>query len=177
MNIKVKIKGVAGLLQHRLNLEQDAASKRKKSVFNAEEEAIKAVYQDDNGYYVPSSWIEGMMVKSATDIKMPGSGKKTLKNATRGGVFVTDDKIRLSNKEYEVDVRAVVNPSTRGRILRARPLFKEWELEFTLSVINEKDFDVHTIKEILDNGGQYVGIGDYRPKYGRFVVIDCEQIK
>jgi hypothetical protein len=32
------------------------------------------------------------------------------------------------------------------------------------------------VKEILDYAGRFVGIGDYRPKYGRFQVTQWNKV-
>ena len=53
--------------------------------------------------------------------------------------------------------------------MRLRPIMNEWELDFELEVIN-KEIDLKKLNEILVYSGQYIGIGDYRPKYGRFIV-------
>ncbi len=58
----------------------------------------------------------------------------------------------------------------RNRVIRTRPIFREWELKFAVgfdeSVLNPED-----IVSILESSGRYVGLGDYRPRYGRFEVV------
>lgn len=55
-------------------------------------------------------------------------------------------------------------------ILRTRPIFHKWELEFTLnylpSMLNEQQ-----VQDVAALAGQVAAIGDYRPKYGRFEVV------
>ncbi|EBO9898509.1 hypothetical protein EF72_21465 [Salmonella enterica] len=56
-----------------------------------------------------------------------------------------------------------------ARLTRYRPMFKSWTAEFTLrfneSVINRAE----VLKSLVD-GGEFCGVGDYRPKFGRFAV-------
>jgi len=175
MNIKVKIKGTADLLQNKLNLEGGEKISLRKTAETPEEEASKKAYKDENGYYFPSTWVEGMLVKSGAAFPMKGYGKKTWKDPVKGGVFCVEDKIRLSSKKYEIFRIAATNPNSRGKRIISRPLFKEgWEAQFTLSVIDER-FTIGVIKELLDRGGQYIGMGDWRPKYGRFIVTECKE--
>lgn len=55
------------------------------------------------------------------------------------------------------------------RIMRIRPQFPpgwslSFELEFDDSIINEA-----SIIKAIDDAGAYIGLGDWRPKFGRFV--------
>jgi len=54
-------------------------------------------------------------------------------------------------------------------IVRTRPRFNEWAVEFTVlyddAIITER-----TLLEILQNGGRYCGLFDYRERYGKYEV-------
>jgi hypothetical protein len=56
----------------------------------------------------------------------------------------------------------------KDKILRTRPIFKNWSAEievlFDPTIFNDSDID-----QIVNHAGT-VGIMDYRPKYGRFTV-------
>lgn len=77
------------------------------------------------------------------------------------------------DQPWTVDTRAVVIPATKGRILAHRPRFDDWELQFEMiidtSIIGEK-----LMRQIIDDAGNRVGLGDFRPArkgpYGRFRV-------
>ena len=79
----------------------------------------------------------------------------------------------IHEQPWRVDTRAVVIPSTKGRILAHRPVFDDWALSF------EADLDTDIIPErlmrqIVDDAGRRIGLGDFRPArkgpYGRFRV-------
>lgn len=75
------------------------------------------------------------------------------------------------------DMRSVV--VQRARTMRCRPIFPEWELNFSLWV-NANIFNVDTIEQIARAAGEFGGLGDYRPQYGRFAanILDvAENIK
>lgn len=169
--VKVKIKGIVPLLMHKYNIiNNEEKAKRKDEQYSIETDAQKALYFDKKiGCYAPSTWIEACLRESAKDFKQ---GKKTYKNAILSSVFCEEEKISLHKKIYdEIDVRAVV--IQRNRIAKGRPKFNTWELEFILCY-DETRIKKDILKQILEEAGATKGIGDYRPKFGRFKVIKFE---
>jgi len=81
-------------------------------------------------------------------------------------------KIPVNPEEYSVDERPVV--IQRSRVLAWRPMWREWEFDFTLRILQEGMIDDSTVKEVLEHAGAYMGIGSFRPKFGRFEVTKCE---
>jgi hypothetical protein len=168
--VKVKIEGIAPLLMNRFAVvaPDDEKAKRRDEGFSVEKDAEKALYKDDGiGCYAPSSWIEASLREAAKEFK--GKGRASQKMTILSSVFVDPDKIPLNKKTYdEIDVRPVV--IQRNRIVKGRPKFNKWELSFTLSY-DEKRIKKDTLKQILEEAGATKGIGDYRPKFGRFKVV------
>ncbi|MBW2309222.1 MAG: hypothetical protein JRG73_20055 [Deltaproteobacteria bacterium] len=78
-----------------------------------------------------------------------------------------------SKNGWRVDTRAVRIPSTGGRILCHRPCFDDWELSFTI-VLDTEVIPVKLLRQILDDAGKRIGLGDFRPAckgpFGTFVV-------
>ena len=173
--VNVKIKGVAPLLQHRFPLEEHGQnkSKSKKKVYDPKEEADKALYKNKKGIYEPSEHVWGAMIKASTKFKF--EGKKTYKDIIKGGIVVEPDAIPLNRKDYdEIDARAVV--VQRSRVVRWRPKFNKWELSFDILILDDDNLAPSTLKEILEEAGK-VGIGDFRPRFGRFQVTHFEEVK
>jgi hypothetical protein len=54
----------------------------------------------------------------------------------------------------------------KNRIMRTRPLFVPWGLKFTVQYLPDLD----QVVKILDTVGRIIGLGDFKPKYGRFTV-------
>ena len=72
-------------------------------------------------------------------------------------------EIAIKHKEdWRVDTRAVRIPSTGGRIIAHRPMFDDWELSFEL-VLDEKLLGAKMLRQIVDDAGQRIGLGDFRP--------------
>jgi len=176
---QVKIRGIRPLLMHRFPAEDYAdnnkPTKRVGNPVDPNKEAEKALYRDTEGRIcTPSEHILMSMAGAATNFKIPGKGKKTFKDAIKSGVLIDPEMIPHLKPDYKVDIRAVV--ISRSRIPRARPRFDEWELEFTVTVLDER-ITGPVLKSILQEAGMFKGIGDYRPRYGLFEVIEFEKVK
>lgn len=60
------------------------------------------------------------------------------------------------------------------RTMRARPLFPDWSLSFEL-LYDPETIEGGQIEDALRTAGQLLGIGDYRPRFGRFVVTEVDR--
>ena len=170
--VTVRIKGVAPLLMNRFVIKKDEqeTAKRRDEQFDPKEDAEKALYRNSKGCFAPSTWIEACLRDTAKEFK--GKGRGSLKATVLASVFVEPDEIPLNKKTYdEIDQRPAV--IQRQRIVKSRPKFNSWELEFAVN-FDEKRIRKETLKQILEEAGQTKGIGDYRPKFGRFEVVEFE---
>lgn len=184
--ISVRINGVAPMIQHNIQLldptnkytlaMKDITSKGKKKT-DADLAELKrlefagGLYIDDSGPYIPSEWIESTI--------RDGAKKNRRGPAAKAGVFCPDDRYHLAfagpktidalfADEVFVDVRGVV-VGGKSRVMRTRPRFPKWSLSFQVA-INDEVVSVKDLRMMLDQAGMLVGMGDYRPKYGRFLV-------
>ena len=173
--IEVKIQGISPLLQHRFPEEEQETKTKKKSATSNDGAVETSLYRlPDGTIYEPSTHILGALKAAGGRYQIKGRGKATYRNIIGGGAVVIEpDAVLHLYQRWEVDSRPVVNPSTKGRVLRKRPCFKEWALSFRL-LVDEEEMPVETLKEILDVAGRSVGIGDFRPSkggpFGRFLV-------
>ena len=77
-------------------------------------------------------------------------------------------------KSYEYrDNRIMV--ISRNRVPVTRPRFDQWNITFNLSY-NEEKIDLDEIIDAMEYSGQYVGLCDSRPKYGKFVITTVEEL-
>ena len=58
-----------------------------------------------------------------------------------------------------------------SRVMRTRPIFSQWELAFELQW-NSDYFSLDQLKHWLDVAGTDIGLSDWRPKHGRFRVLE-----
>ncbi len=72
---------------------------------------------------------------------------------------------RTTIESFEVDTRTAVNKTTKGRVVVHRPRFEKWGGEFFIKV-NLDVVEPATIQQYLNEGGELVGIGSFRPEKG-----------
>lgn len=127
-----------------------------------------AMYFDEElGPIIPEHVLFGAIYEGAKKSKL---GKQFL-----SGVEVVEPHVKL---EYEgprsiqelweaqyYDCRSV--KVSGSRIIRYRPMFRHWSLEATVA-FNPELVNHNQIVKALDDAGEQCGIGDYRPKFGRF---------
>lgn len=178
--IEVEIKGIAPLLHHKYTLKGEVDAPKRSGKPDYSQEWLEALYwSDEIGVYQPASHIEGAMIKAAVNFQIPGRGKKTYKDIVKSAVFTRPDYIPFGmtgNPEklqqegkFDLDCRAVI--VNRGRVERIRPIFRDWGLKFQLEICDDQISDA-ALKDILDHAGKYCGIGDYRPRFGRFMTVE-----
>lgn len=126
---------------------------------------------DEHTLYIPAENIEATIVNGGKNNKKGTDIKKY--------VMLIDPFIPLrvlGNPSFETmmkdfkyrDVRQMV--VNRARVTRTRPRFDSWELDFMLQY-DESKIDIETIITAIEYAGQYVGLCDSRPKYGKFTAI------
>jgi hypothetical protein len=105
-----------------------------------------------------------------------GARKAKLGKQAQAAVFEARPFFRL---EYEgprvpgelyknprfVDYRPVRNQ--QNRVMRSRPIFRSWAVAIEL-MFDESIFDPDSLHQAVAVGGEQIGIGDYRPRFGRF---------
>ena len=158
------------MLQHRFAMEDNGvnASKSKKKVYDPKEEAEKCLYKNANGeIYQPAEHVFQSMVRAAVDFKF--EKRRTYKDVITSGIIIEPEEIPLVTEgQYEIDSRGAV--VQRARVVRWRPRFNKWRLKFIIDILDDNNISVPVLKEILEKAGATKGIGDYRPRFGRFMV-------
>jgi hypothetical protein len=73
-----------------------------------------------------------------------------------------------------VDRRMVKNKGSGGSVMRVRPRFKAWGLSFSL-LVDDQVATLSDVRSALENAGLRVGLGDFRPRFGRFEVVGWKE--
>jgi len=172
--IRVKIRGVSDYLQHRPTLESEDNVRRSGEV-DYSEEWKKAMYFDDEvGCYIPAHQLKASMVEAAKSFRIRGRMGKSYKDFVKATVFIDPGRIPLGKKEPDYIHEAFVTIHG-NQVLRRRPAFKKgWEVEFGLIVLDEQ-IGTDRLKQILEHAGKFCGVGDWRPDFGRFEVVEFNE--
>lgn len=177
--VRVRIRGTSPLLHNRMAL-PDEAAEEPRALGGAQDysgEWKQRMYRDELlGCYIPADHIYGLLPKAGADFQIKGRGKKTYRDLLKAIVLVDEERIAIDrDAPDEIDRRYVA--VNRNRVLRSRPRYAPgWEACFTLTVLDDQ-FRAELLEEILRHGGQRVGIGDYRPRFGRFAVTQFEVLE
>ena len=129
-------------------------------------------YQKDGlGLYIPAENVEATIRNGA---KANRKGKDIERHVNVTDLYIQLDYGENLTKEeliknYEYRDTRMMNVQ-RSKVMRTRPHFDKWQITFNL-MYDEKNIDLDTIINSLEYAGQYVGLCDSRPKYGKFVSI------
>ena len=61
-------------------------------------------------------------------------------------------------------------------VMRTRPMIPKWSLPITLD-INENLLNLSEVEAALEAAGEQVGLGDWRPRFGRFTVKGFKEVR
>jgi hypothetical protein len=179
---KVRIVGVRSLLMHKPRL-SNMQPKRRSEIPTPEQEAREALYTDGDLIVIPSLNVKAMLRDAGRNYKIP-QRKATYGAYIRAGIDIkpspyipllnpkTNQPYKVSERKWKVDVGPVVVQGSR--ILRARPRFDEWALEFEITNLDLGLLKRDMIHRILVDAGRFYGLGDFRPEFGLFKVEKFE---
>lgn len=182
--IDAAITGTAPLMQHRYPMpDLDGPAKRVTGKVDYLQEWRDYLYVlPDGTLYQPATHVEAAMTKAAASFKVPGRRGATYKDLVRAALIVTPDAIphavaapapdaQLTTDTAQplyIDARPVV--VQKARVVRVRPVLRTgWEISFTIQVTDDQ-LPADVVNDILVHAGRSVGIGDFRPRFGRFLV-------
>lgn len=132
--------------------------------------------KNKDGLFIPSYYIRAAM-RDGSKMDNMKLGKKGLAPYLEALVFIEPREISLQKLEYDfIDARIGRRPPRTGAaVLIRRPGIKEgWMLEFVITVASDIVPEV-SVKEALQAGGLYCGLGDGRKMgFGKFQIIKWE---
>lgn len=186
MNFTITVTGTSALLMHngRLADPLDPAAKALKAVngkrgkTDADHETVArldflgGLYHDpDIGPYIPADNIWKTLQVAARKTKQ---GK-----LVEEGVIITSDVNPLSYEgprdaeSLYADKNFVFRKTVvmqRQRIARTRPIFPQWRCAAE-GILDETVLNLADLRAIADRAGNLVGLGDWRPRFGRFTAV------
>lgn len=187
---EVKIKSICAMIHHgsqSVGMQEKSSKKQGGDALtgNPEEWKQTIYFKDGVGVYLPSICFEACLKNASKQFKI--TGRATATKFVDSGLFCSDEYLpffvkgkpimSLDDPRITIDKRTVKNPTTKGRNVRYRAKFDEWESAFRIIVSADDYLSEKLIKEIIEYGGLYVGVGDYRPKFGRFELLSLKEVK
>jgi hypothetical protein len=133
-------------------------------------EFLGGLYMGKSGPVIPPQNVRGMLIRAARKRK---EGKQA-----EAGVFILNNAVLEYNGPTDADAlweeesfrhRAIVVVG-RARVARTHPIFEEWQAKVKVTyddeLVNERQLD-----EWFEIAGSIIGLGDWRPQFGRFEVV------
>jgi|SRR5579872_1714216 len=168
----VVIIGTAHMLHHRYDCEQvkiqseGGKGTKTKKTDNVESYLYRVPGTGEVG--VAAVCIKAALLEAGKSFQDPRSPRKSARDLLKASVFVTPEVPSLGKKTWDFLHQAGACVQ-RNRITRVRPGFTEgWRLEFTINVIQPSLVPAAFLQKLVTHAGQFCGLGDWRPDYGRF---------
>jgi hypothetical protein len=185
--IQIRLQGVSPLLCHNgqtadprntyAKAMKAVSSKRKKTDADFDElarlEWLAGLYRIDGDLVIPDYVIEAVMIKGAMKSSKGPQAKCGLFFTDHASLefdgkpaAITDETLAemFASGQFTHTIGVTVN---RSKVMRTRPIFRNWSItasaQYDPDVLNKGDVELFAI-----DAGKLVGIGDWRPKHGRF---------
>lgn len=170
---EVRLKGCSDFLFHRWNNEavEAKAKARKNSAAKKTDNVESYVYRNEEGILcIPGEYLRGAMVGAAKFRQDPRSPRKSAQDLFKAAIISLPPLASLGKKEWDYEDRRRVVIQRNG-ITRVRPAMRSgWQAEFRLLVNLPEYVDDVLFQDVLTMAGKLIGLGDFRPTYGRFDV-------
>ena len=167
------IKGVSPLLFHRWSCEdvEEKANADKGSIKKKTDNTESYVYRNENGFLcLPGEYIRQAVIGASKFKQDPRSPRKSAVDLVKAGIHVETELCSLGVKKWDYDDKRRVRIKMSA-ITRVRPAFhSDWSVKVRFLVVLPEYLNKNFLQELLVNAGRLVGVGDFRPTYGRFSV-------
>ena len=175
--VTVKVAGVADILFHRWNCEavEAKASAAKGSKAKKSDDIESYVYRNDAGELcVPGEYLRQSIIAAAKFRQDPRSPRKSAMDLFKAAVVSLTPLASLGTDKWDYEDKRRVLVQRNG-INRTRPAMKAgWSVEFDLMVNLPEYVPPQDLNEVIANAGRLIGMGDFRPTFGRFQVTGFE---
>lgn len=179
---EVTVEGICPMLFHRWSC-ADVASKAAAAKGSKEKKSDNVesyVYRDAKGFLcLPGEYLGQSMILAAKYLQDPRSPRKSKMDIYKAGVFPLTEfapiiaggqKTNAKDWDYLDQRRVMIQ---RNGVTRSRPAFQEgWRATVQLQVALPQYISPHELHDTLNNAGKFVGLADYRPRFGRFQVTN-----
>lgn len=174
---EITVEGIAPLLFHRWSVDAiETKSKAAKGSAAKKTDDIESyVYRAGDGTIaIPGEYFRMALVGAAKYQQDPRSPRKSAMDLFKAGVAVLDEVCSLGTKDWDyLDRRRVM--IQRNGITRVRPAMNTgWRASFRLQVLTPEYVSPHLLNATLQTTGRLIGVGDFRPTFGRFQIVKFE---
>lgn len=178
--VEFELTGTSDLLFHRWNCESvDAKSSAAKNSKSKKTDDLESyVWRDEDGNIaIPCEYVRMALVFAAKYKQDPRSPRKSAMDLFKAGIVSLHQYASFNKKTWDYEDRRRVTIQRAG-INRTRPAMRVgWKAKFAFEILSPEYIDPALFQEVLVNAGRLVGIGDFRPTFGRFSVTNFQVIE
>jgi len=171
--VNVTIEGVADLLFHRWNCEavEEKAKAAKGSKAKKSDNIESYVYRADDGELcLPGEYLRQAVIHAAKYQQDPRSPRKSAMDLYKAGIVSLSQLAGLGTKAWDYEHKCRVTIQRNG-ITRVRPALKVgWKCDVQLMCALPEYIPPQALLQTINSAGRLIGVGDFRPTYGRFAV-------
>ncbi len=177
--VLVEVEGTAPLLFHRWNCESvESKSKAKKGSAEKKTDDVESyVYRNDkNEICIPGEYLRGAIIGAAKFQQDPRSPRKSAMDLFKAAIVSLTPLASLGKTNWDfLDKRRVT--IQRNGVTRSRPAFNVgWSAKFLLMVTLPEYVDEQLLNATIQMAGRVIGLADFRPSFGRFLVISFKRL-
>lgn len=167
------LEGTSAFLFHRWSNEAIAekAAAAKNSAAKKTDNVESYVYRNADGELcIPGEYVRMSVVMAAKYRQDPRSSRKSAFDLFKAGIISLTELAPLGTKDWDyLDARRVM--VQRSGVTRQRPAMNAgWRAEFQFMVNTPEYISAQLLHQVLNDAGRLVGVGDFRPTFGRFLV-------
>lgn len=171
---EVTIQGTADLLFHRWNCESVAekSAAKKGSTAKKSDDIESYVYRNEKDELcLPGEYLRMAIIGAAKFRQDPRSPRKSMMDLAKAAIVSLTPLAGLGVKEWDyLDKRRVC--IQRSAITRNRPAMKAgWTATIQLQCNLPEYISPSLLNEVIGQAGKLIGVGDFRPTYGRFQTV------
>jgi len=175
--VYVTVEGASDLLFHRWNCEAvDAKSKAAKNSTAKKTDDVESYIwrNSDNEICIPGEYFRQAIIHAAKFRQDPRSPRKSAMDLFKAGVVSLTGLASLGTVDWDyLDTRRVM--IQRAGVNRTRPAMQlGWQVDLEFQVLTPEYIEPAVFQEVLNMAGRLVGVGDFRPTFGRFFIKNFE---
>jgi hypothetical protein len=173
----ITAKGTAAFLFHRWSCDgiEEKAKAAKGSAAKKTDNLESYVYRDGDGNLaIPSEYFRMSCINAAKYKQDPRSPRKSAMDLFKAGLVCLEEHCTLGVKDWDFLDRRRVQIQRNG-ITRVRPAMNAgWEVKLQIQVLLPEYISPNLLNEVIQSAGRLVGVGDFRPTFGRFQVTSFQ---
>lgn len=175
--VEVTIQGTADLLFHRWNCEavEAKAKAAKGSAAKKSDDLESYVYRDSVGQLcIPGEYVRQAMIAAAKYRQDPRSPRKSAMDLAKAAIVALTPLASLGISVWTYEHRCRVQVQRNG-VTRTRPAISSgWQVTLHFQVNLPEYVSTDMLHGLMADAGRLIGIGDFRPTYGRFQITRFE---